>query len=87
MATLLIQAERHLANNETERCSKRIVELVRAAGSGGIRQRDLTRKLQFIEPKLRRDLILDLVESEQLVAVSSGVSGRRATTYWIGSPA
>jgi Bifunctional DNA primase/polymerase, N-terminal/Primase C terminal 2 (PriCT-2)/Protein of unknown function (DUF3987) len=87
VATLLIQAERHLANNETERCSKRIVELVRAAGHGGLRQRDLTRKLQFIEPKLRRELIADLVESEQLVAVSSGVSGRPATTYRIGSPA
>ena len=87
VATLLIQAERHLANNETERCSKRIVELVRAAGHGGIRQRDLTRKLQFIEPKLRRELIGDLVESEQLVAVSSGVSGRPATTYRIGSTA
>ena len=55
VATLLIQAERHLANNETERCSKRILELVRAAGHGGIRQRDLTRKLQFIEPRLRRE--------------------------------
>lgn len=87
VATLLIQAERHLANNETERCSKRIVELVRAAGHGGIRQRDLTRKLQFIEPKLRRELIGDLVESEQLVAVSSGVSGRPATTYRIGNTA
>ena len=87
VATLLIQAERHLANNETERCSKRIVELVRAAGHGGIRQRDLTRKLQFIEPKLRRDLIADLVESEQLMAVASGVSGRPATTYRIGSTA
>jgi hypothetical protein len=85
VATLLIQAERHLANNETERCSKRILELVRAAGHGGIRQRDLTRKLQFIEPRLRREFIADLVESEQLIAVNSGVSGRPATTYRIAS--
>ena len=85
VATLLIQAERHLANNETERCSKRILELVRAAGHGGIRQRDLTRKLQFIEPRLRREFIADLVESEQLIAVNSGASGRPATTYRIAS--
>jgi hypothetical protein len=85
VATLLIQAERHLANNETERCAKRILEVVRAAGNGGIRQRDLTRKLQFIEPRLRREFIADLVESEQLIAVNSGVSGRPATTYRIAS--
>ena len=85
VATLLIQSERHLANNETERCAKRILEVVRAAGNGGIRQRDLTRKLQFIEPRLRREFIADLVESEQLIAVNSGVSGRPATTYRIAS--
>ncbi len=87
VATLLIQAERHLANNETERCTKRILEVVRAAGHGGIRQRDLTRKLQFIEPKVRRELIADLIESEQLVAASSVTGGRSATSFRIGCAA
>ena len=33
VATLLIQAERHLADNEIERFHKRVIEMIRAAGS------------------------------------------------------
>ncbi len=53
VATLLIQAGRHLADNEIERFHKRVIELIRAAGAKGIRQNELTRRTQFIEPKLR----------------------------------
>jgi hypothetical protein len=81
VATLLIQAERHLADNEVERCHKRMLEVIRAAGRNGIRHNDLTRRLQFIEPKLRREILLSLVESEQVLATESRARGRPATIY------
>ncbi len=81
VATLIIQAHRHLADNEVERFHKRMLEVIREAGKAGIRQNDLTRKLQFIEPRLRREILLALVESEQVVASECGARGRRATIY------
>ena len=81
MATLIIQADRHLADNEVERCHKRMLEVIRAAGRNGIRQNDLTRKLQFIEPKLRREILMSLVESEQVLTMESRARGRPATIY------
>lgn len=81
VATLLIQAERHLADNEVERCHKRMLEVIRSAGRNGIRHNDLTRRLQFIEPKLRREILMSLVESEQVLATESRARGRPATIY------
>lgn len=81
VATLLIQAERHLADNLIERYHKRVVEIVRRAGPTGIRQNDLTRKLQFIEPKLRREIVGGLLESEQLVMTEVRSQGRPSTIY------
>ena len=81
VATLLIQAERHLADNEIERVHKRVIELIRAAGEKGIRLNELTRRTQFIEPKLRREILLTLIESEQVVATVLQQRGRPATIY------
>jgi len=67
VATLLVQAERHLADNETERNHKRTLEIIRSAGKSGIRLNDLTRKTQFIDTRVRRDIIDTLVQSEQVV--------------------
>lgn len=81
VATLLIQAGRHLADNEIERLHKRVLELIRAAGDKGMRQNELTRRTQFIEPKLRREILLTLIESEQVVATSIKRRGRPGVLY------
>jgi hypothetical protein len=81
VATLLIQADRHLADNEIERLHKRVIELIRAAGRNGIRQNELTRRTQFIEPKLRREILLALIESEQVVTTLIRQRGRPGTVY------
>ena len=81
VATLLIQAERHLADNEIERCHKRILELVRAAGRGGIRQNDLTTQAAVHRAKAPARAPRDLVESEQIVPVRAALAaGRRQST-------
>jgi hypothetical protein len=80
-ATLLVQAERHLANNDMERYHKQMLEFVREAGKGGIRHNDLTRKCQFIDPKLRREIIASLVEGEQIRSETVRNGGRSGTLY------
>ena len=80
-ATLLVQAERHLANNDMERYHKQVLEFVREAGKEGIRHNELTRKCQFIDPKLRREIIESLVEGEQIRSELLRNHGRRAILY------
>lgn len=85
-ATLLVHAERHLADNEMERAHKRMLELVREAGARGIRHNDLTRKCQFIDPKLRREIIQSLIESDQMHAEPTKGPGRRGIVYRVRRP-
>lgn len=80
-ATLLVQAERHLANNDMERYHKQMLEFVREAGKGGLRHNDLTRKCQFIDPKLRREIITSLIEGEQIRSETVRNGGRTGTLY------
>ena len=81
VAALMVEAERHLADNEIERHHKRALEHVRVAGRSGIRRRDLTRKLQFVEPRLRQDVINSLLEAEQIVATETRGRGRPCIIY------
>jgi hypothetical protein len=66
LATLLIEAERHIADNDIERNHKRMLEIIRSAGKAGIRMNELTRRTQFIEPRLRKEILETLVLSEQV---------------------
>jgi hypothetical protein len=81
IATMIIQADRHLAENEVERNKKRILEHIRAAGAKGIRQNILTRKVQHIESDARTKYIRDLLEAEQIVSFQRGTRGRKATWF------
>lgn len=80
-ATLFVQAERHIADNDMERAHKKMLEFVREAGNEGIRHNDLTRKCQFIEPKLRREILHSLIESDQIQSEAFSSRGRRGTIY------
>lgn len=82
-STLLVQAERHLADNDIERSHKRVLAFVREAGAQGIRHNELTRKAQFVEPRLRREIISSLLESEQIVALPVRGRGRPAVVYHV----
>ena len=46
-----------------------------------IRHNELTRKCQFIDPKLRREIIESLVEGEQIRSELLRNHGRRAILY------
>jgi len=80
-AMFFVHADRHLADNEIERMHKRVLELIRAAGRAGMRHNDLTRKCQFIDPKLRREIVTSLIESEQIHSELAQGRGRRGVVY------
>ena len=63
-----------VAENGDEKAKKRILQIVAAAGSGGILKQDLTRKTQFIRKSFRDEYLEDLVESGEL-AVKFGANG------------
>ena len=46
--------EHHVADNETERNHKRVLEIVRRAGSGGLTKTDLSRRSQFLDKRAAR---------------------------------
>ena len=84
IGTLLLQSERHLADTRTEKHHKKVLEIIRAAGAKGIRRRDLTRKTQFLDLRVRQEVLLTLIESEQITSVSTQTKGRSADIYRIG---
>ena len=76
--------ERHVANTEVEAHLKRLKEIIRNAGAKGIRRRDLTRKTQFLDLRVRQEILQTLIESEQITSVSTQTKGRSADVYRIG---
>ncbi|WP_223425433.1 PriCT-2 domain-containing protein [Tateyamaria pelophila] len=84
IGTLLLQSERHLADTRTEKHHKKVLEIIRAAGRKGIRRRDLTRKTQFLDLRVRQEVLQTLIESEQITSVSTKTKGRSADVYRIG---
>ena len=73
--TLLTEAERHLADNDTERNHKRVLEIIRNAGAAGLTKNDLVRRTQFLDKRQRDDVIETLVESGQI-----GTAMRKSAT-------
>ena len=71
----LIRAVREtVAETGDEKAKKRILQVVAAAGSGGISRNELTRKTQFIRKSFRDEYLADLIESGELV-MTTGTRG------------
>ncbi len=67
VATLLVQAERHLADNDIERNHKRVLEIIRHEGRKGITRTNLYDQTRFLSRRDRDDILVTLVESERIV--------------------
>ena len=67
VATLLVQAERYLADNDIERNHKRVLEIIRQVGRKGITRTDLYDQTRFLARRDRDDILVTLVESERIV--------------------
>ena len=71
-----------VSESPDEKAKKRILQVVAAAGRGGILKQELTRKTQFIRKSFRDEYLDDLVESGELV-MTTGTRGLE--TYKIGN--
>jgi hypothetical protein len=59
----MIEVERNVADNETERNHKRVMEVIRAAGEAGITKSNLIRRTQFLDKRQRDEVITTLIEA------------------------
>jgi hypothetical protein len=77
---MLRDAERFVSDNEAEAVVKRVVEVIRAAGGGGITRRELTQRTRFLGGDRRREEILEELRSAgQLLERVDKSRGRNAT--------
>jgi hypothetical protein len=60
------QIELRIADNETESLTKRVLRLVKEAGSDGMKKNIFTRRTQFLERRKREDILATLIESGQV---------------------
>lgn len=81
VATLLTEAERHLAENDTERNSKRVLEIIRTEGRRGITKKHLYDKTRFLTRRDREDVLATLIESEKITFTVRETGGKPTTVY------
>lgn len=69
---MLYQAYRHVSSNDYERSHKRILRLI----GDGIDRSALTRKTQWLRRREREEILSELIESGEIVAVSEDTGGK-----------
>ena len=55
----MVAVERHVADNETERNHKRMLEIIRASGKAGLTKNEFIRKTQFVDKRQREEILAD----------------------------
>jgi hypothetical protein len=80
IGTLLREADRRVADNDTEAKHKRVLEIIRTAGE--ISRNALVRKTQFLSKREREEIFDALVEGE-LVTRSMKPTGTKPTMLFI----
>ena len=73
--------ERHVADTETEAHLKRLREIIRVAGGGGLTKSELTRASQWLKARDRDDILNTLIEGGDIKLAMRETSGRRAMIY------
>ena len=66
VTTMLFEAERHIADNQTQANHKKVLRLIQGAGGAGLSRNEITRRTQFLERKQREDILSALVEGGEL---------------------
>jgi hypothetical protein len=81
VATLEVQTERHLADNDTERNHKRVLEIIRRPGPAGMTRSELLRSTQFLEKRQLEDILSRLVEGTMITAEEVRTRTKPALRY------
>jgi hypothetical protein len=85
IATMLREADRRIADNQTEANHKRVLEIIRRAGE--ITRSELVRKTQFLNRRERDEIFEALVVSEQVWRRDERTSTKPSTIFgFCGEP-
>ena len=85
IGTLMREAQRYVAENDTEAKHKRVLEIIRSAGQ--LTRNDLVRKTQFLARRERDEIIEALVESEMVVCAVAVTATKPTTVYTLAGAA
>jgi hypothetical protein len=77
MASLLDEASRHVADNETEGQHKKVLEVIRKAGRKGISKSQLCRKTWFVNRRQREEIMKSLNESGSVLTTHEKSQGTK----------
>lgn len=77
----MMAVERHVADNETERNHKRMLEIIRASGNAGLTKSEIIRKTQFLDKRPRDEILDSLVEAALVIASKHSTSTKGALRY------
>jgi hypothetical protein len=83
IGTVLREAERLVADNETEARHKRVLGIIRAAGR--ITRSELVRKTQFLSRREREEILAALVEGGLVACVQQSTTTRPVTVFVSGA--
>jgi len=79
--------ERHVADNETERSHKRVLEIIRSGGGNdGLSKSELIRRTQFVDKRQRDDILLTLIEAGLVTMAMRSTPTKPALAYRAAGP-
>ena len=78
--------ERHVADNETERNHKRMLEIIRGAGDDGLSKSELIRRTQFVDKRQRDEILSTLVEAGLVTMAMRSTATKPALSYRAAGP-
>jgi Primase C terminal 2 (PriCT-2)/Bifunctional DNA primase/polymerase, N-terminal len=81
VTTMITEAERHIADNQTQANHKKVLRLIQGAGGAGLSRNEITRRTQFLERKQREDILSALVEGGEVELEIRGTERRPAAVY------
>jgi len=77
----MLDVERNVADNETDRNHKRIREILRKAGKAGLTLTEVGRKTQYLEKRKRDEILVALIEAKQIKTALRPSNTKRAIVY------
>jgi hypothetical protein len=77
----MVAVERHVADNETERNHKRMLEIIRSSGDAGLSKNELVRRTQFVDKRQRDEILTTLVEAALVTTAMRPSSTKCALAY------
>ncbi|MFZ1413259.1 MAG: DUF3987 domain-containing protein [Defluviicoccus sp.] len=79
----MLEVERNIADNPVEANHKRVLGIIRAAGSAGLTKNELARRTQFLDQRQRTDIVGSLVEAGQVVTALRPSATKQAMIFRI----